>query len=806
MAACLLSIICLTVPLITATDRQNSPPTAPHATGAEQSGIPIPANAWTTFRTYGFPAEIVGYDATVYAAAIGRHVVLGKYHHYSSEPNYCMDGWSWDENRWDILDCGAYFHTEHFMEGGHPVGAFVYMPSRTSILYWGGQSGSNQPEQAFHTWWWDVAGRTGRDKISTSRPGNIKVSAMAYDESRDKAVFYPDAKFELEIYDPVSNTWNTPGTSGTAPPRGMNFPTLEWDSKDQKIYLYGGAVGSSCTSGLTFNTSVYTFDVATRHWSKLNIAPDPVVGTPAGRRYAGFAYDPLNDIFLLVGGQSCAGGKGSEAVGQTDTWKFDPVAMRWTRLSPTVNYVLRHPADAPFQKLRYDPDHHAFVMILPSYDNQASAGGTWGNYPARVWVYCYSGNCPSVGTKVHEYPAPQGSLNRNGGRPITPRVQTWASDTALAVHEHTLYAGWIESGLPFSNSCYFHHPFVQAWTEKKWALLGSDCTALDSRASSVERDAEKLSLAVVNGAPWASWSESNLYIPAVFAKSWNGTAWTGNPIGTRNQKGVQGFSELISVNGIPTIAFIENNRGIFPDVTEAYVDQYDQGAWQPLGGKLNKSNSGRIESLSIASDGTYPWVCWTEETISGWASVKPAQLHCSRWDGRTWKDAGSSLNRTEGQWAADVSIAWSNQRLYVAWTERSTSGNAQLFVRAFDGARWSLVGDSPLNKDVKHGWVFRPRLATDGGNLFLSWEEQVNLGQPSRLFVARWDGQKWLPLGGAINMEPVNGSAAHSSIAVLDHQPVVLWNEVQIGQLQQTYAKRWDGSNWLIIPPVTDRN
>jgi hypothetical protein len=183
-----------------------------------ETGIHIPVNTWTTFQSRGFPAEIVGYDATVYASAINRHIVLGKYHHYSSEPNYCMNAWSWDENRWDILDCGAYFHTEHSMEGGHPVGAFVYMPNRSSIAYWGGQSGSNQPEQAFHTWWWDVVGRVGRDKVGRTRPGLIKVSSMAYDQSRDKVVFYPDASFRAEIYDPVDNAWSTPTVSGAPPP------------------------------------------------------------------------------------------------------------------------------------------------------------------------------------------------------------------------------------------------------------------------------------------------------------------------------------------------------------------------------------------------------------------------------------------------------------------------------------------------------------------------------------------------------------------------------------------------------------
>jgi hypothetical protein len=575
-----------------------------------RTGIPVPTNAWTTFQVEGFPAEIVGYDASVYASAIKRHVVLGKYHHYSSEPNYCMDAWSYDENRWDILDCGDYWHTEHMMEAGHPVGAFVYMPSRRSILYWGGQSGSNQPEQAFHTWWWDVAGNTGRDKLGTTRPGNVKVSAMAYDQIHDKAVFFPDSAFKVEIYDPERNAWSAPSTSGTPPPRGLTFPSLDWDSHDQKTYLFGGAAGNNCNSGtLKFNSDVYTFDLSKFAWEKQVVRPDPLNGLPAGRWYAGFAYDAVDNIFLLVGGQNCSAAEPAAAqVGLTDTWKLDMnrLPAQWSRLTPATNYVLKNRGDAPFNKLRYDTDHHAFVMMLPSYNNEASTGGTWGNYAARIWVYCYVGSCSNVGTAGKIYPAPSQSLNRNA-QPITSIDQTWANDTAVATHDSTIYAAWIETGRPFAGGrCIFHHPYVQSMKNgTAWSDLGEDCSALDSHTETWERDGEKPSLAVVDGTVWASWSESDGpgAIPnRIIAKNWDGSLWTGGAIGTRNNpsKSSQGFSQLIAVGNTPTIAFIENNKELFPDITEGYVDQYDGKAWVGLGGKINTAPHSRVESIAIA--------------------------------------------------------------------------------------------------------------------------------------------------------------------------------------------------------------
>ncbi len=785
------------------------------------TGIPIPVNAWTTFQSAGFPAEIVGYDATAYASSIKRHIVLGKYHHYSSEPNYCMDGWSWDENRWDILDCSDAFHNEHSMEAGHTTGSFVYMNKRDSIVYWGGQSGSNQMEQAYQTWWWDVTGHTGRNKLTFNRPGNIRVSAMTYDEAHDKAVLFPDAAFNTEIYDPVTNSWSTPAVSGTPPPNGLTFPTMDWDSADGRSYLYGGAAGNNCTTGLAFNNDVYAFDLSTNTWTKLVVAPDPVYGSPPGRWYAGFAYNPDDNTFLVAGGQYCSSGN---AVGLTDTWKLDPIALKWTKIIPQSNYVLRVTSAAPFQKLRYDPDHHAFVMVLASYDNSSSTGGTWGNYPARVWVYCPTGSCPNVGTQTVSYPVPAGSINTTGGQTVTATNQSWAQDTTVATNGSSIYAGWVESGRPFySGMCDFHHPYVRFTSDgMHWSNLGKDCSALDSAAATgLERDAFQPNLAVVNGTLWASWSATDTgHTPVgVFAKYWDGTSWVGGRIGARisSSQNTQSFSQMTAVGQTPTLAFIEENRTVFPQILVAFVDQFNGSSWSPLGGPLNVDpTQGRVEFLSITSDGATPWACWTENKLQvsstntgpGWGYVIPTQLYCAKWSGSNWVTS-SSLNHDPNSWASEVSTTFLNGKLYLAWTERTTAGNTNVYVQVYDvnTGTWHSAGNGAVNNDSTAGWSFHPRLANDATNVYLSWEEQWNpsspgissLGQPSRLYVSKWNGSAWSALGPELNVDPINGTAKHSSLAISAGSPVAVWNEIQLGQLQQTFMKKWNGTSWELL-------
>jgi hypothetical protein len=165
-------------------------------------------------------------------------------------------------------------------------------------------------------------------------------------------------------------------------------------------------------------------------------------------------------------------------------------------------------------------------------------------------------------------------------------------------------------------------------------------------------------------------------------------------------------------------------------------------------------------------------------------------------------------------WADDVSIAFLGGQPYVAWTERTTAGNTQLFVKTFNGTSWIPVGSGALNKDNITGWVFRPSLVADpsGSKLYLGWVEQQALGQPSQAYVSVLSGGTWSPLGSSLNADPSLGSAQRISLAVVGGQPAAAWGEVKFGTLRQVYAKQWNGTSWGLLsgtappPPSCDMN
>jgi len=616
---------------------------------------------------------------------------------------------------------------------------------------------------------------------------------MAYDKANDKFIFWGCGQGTW-AYDPVANTWTLLTTLGTAP-TVLGFGAMRYNTFDKKVYLFGGQTGGSGCPSYTFNSDVYTFDYPSLTWTKLTVTGGP----PSGRQLAGFAHSIIDNIFLLVGGQTCSG---ASLVSLTDTWAFDPVALSWTQLSPAANYSYQV-GDQVYEKVSFDEDSNVFVMLLKG--DGTYGDGSWTTFPTTVWAYCYSG-CPNAGRVANTYAPPAGRINRV--------ANSWATDADLAANGSTLYSTFVQSAAAFTGGvCLGFHPFVQSQTGSgAWTNLGADCLAIETDNGG-NVDSSKTSLSIVNGTPWLAWTRMNpgSGVPwGLAAKSWNGSVWTGGAIGTRGgTPRYQGFSQIFGSGTTPTIAFIENNRTVSPELSVPYVDQWNGSAWVGLGGALNVNTNSRINSISGVGDGTNPWTCWVEEQVSSVTVLTlTPQVYCSHWNGSAWATS-ASFNKLASDWAADVAVTYMGGLLYVAWTERTTGGNPFLYVASFNGTTKTILGGAPINRNQDTvlpaniqpfgGWPFHPRMVNDGTNVYASWEEQQNLNQPSRVYLSKWNGSTWTAQGGTPNMDPAYGSAIGNSLAVANGTPVVEWTEVRLGTLREAYARQWNGTDWVAL-------
>ena len=76
----------------------------------------------------------------------------------------------------------------------------------------------------------------------------------------------------------------------------------------------------------------------------------------------------------------------------------------------------------------------------------------------------------------------------------------------------------------------------------------------------------------------------------------------------------------------------------------------------------------------------------------------------------------------------------------------------------------------------KGSGALKPALVSEGKDLYVAWPEFLP-GRPPLLFVKKWDGARWTLVGGPLNNAPGKGSAHRPALAVLKGKPAVAWTE-----------------------------
>jgi hypothetical protein len=750
---------------------------------AAQTGIPIPTGTWTMVLTRGVPVSSNDWEQLVYVSPLKRSVMLSQYHQTDSEPNESLVGYNFDANNWDILNMGGLFHTESMPEGGESVGYLDFDPSTNSLVYHCCTSGSNQSESINHTWWFDVLGQSGRDKQPPTEPSSMALQpGGAFDIAANVFVAFGGSSYEgTWIYDPAANTWQQEHPTGTPPDPSLILPGMAYDSNAQQVYLFGGL------DGTTYSSNLYAYNASSNTWTLIS----PLGGVePPGRYRTNFAYDSTHNIFLLYGGQNASGVLG-------DTWVYNPTANTWTQLTPAQSPPINTVAD--FARLSYDSDHNVFVLAHKGTGGYF--GGTWTTLPIQTWLFRYAGTGPSAGTQVSTAQPAPGSIDRN--------ISGWGKDPALASSGGSLFVAWSETGSPFDTSAAaWLHIYADQYTGANWLPLGNSFESL----SGGPVEAHSPSLAIVGGVPWASWYQAtsgSTTTTNVYAADWNGSLWQGGPIGLVGSGANQGRSQIVDVGGVPFIAFIEVSKSTSPNSSYAYVKSWNGASWVLTSATpLNRSTSvgATVSSLSIASDGTYPYVAWTEyvRTLApnGGQVDSAPQVYVSQWNGTQWASVGGALNISSSHWASDPSISYFGSALYVAWTERTETGNAGLYVATWNGASWVLTSATPLNQGGMNGWAYHPSLVADpvGSKLYVAWVEQTALGAKARVYVDQLVNGVWTALGGTLNVDPVGGSAERVGLGIYNNEPVAAWSEVESGAIRQIYVSQWNGATWTQLP------
>ncbi len=295
-----------------------------------------PANTWVNMQAGGVAAGKgvgdEGYSTFVYSPGLRRSVVFGLYHARdvgSGEDQNALLGYDFGSNRWDILEITEAAWSEFLPGVGHDQGLVALDPRRDLYITAGNMT--LHGNTGYQTYVYDLRAGRGRRMMPPEEPRLFESAASAFDPDHGLMLVTRGPSW---LYDPDRNRW----TEVSGGPSVGRSPSLVYDARHRVFVMFGGKASNE----------TWTFDTATRRWSKRN----PLV-SPPGRSAGNIAFDPDTGMVVLVGGF------GPDDNQLSDMWVYHTGKNTWTLLRATVPPRTSSHAG---NTLVYDTYHHVFLL------------------------------------------------------------------------------------------------------------------------------------------------------------------------------------------------------------------------------------------------------------------------------------------------------------------------------------------------------------------------------------------------------------------------------------------------------------
>ncbi|MBN2361722.1 MAG: hypothetical protein JXR83_19880 [Deltaproteobacteria bacterium] len=317
-----------------------------------------------------------------------------------------------------------------------------------------------------------------------------------------------------------------------------------------------------------------------------------------------------------------------------------------------------------------------------------------------------------------------------------------------------------------------------------------------------------------SGNPVVAWADGTSGNYEIYVKRYNGSRWVDIGPTSSTGRGISnstGYSQspslALDLYGNPVVAWSDNTCGN----NEIYIKRFDGTHWVDIGtgsssggGLSNSATSSEHPSVALDSSGN-PVVAWTERCTS-----TNYDIYIRRFDGVDWVDLGagsstgggisSNSGRSESpSLALDIS-----GNPVVAWSD-NTSGNYEIYIKQFVGGGWVDVGAGSSSSggiSDSTGSSLAPSLDLDGlGKPVVAWQDYAS--GDHEIYVKRFDGSVWADVGeGSSSSGGISNNTGPSEAPSLDldgsGKPIVAWHDSTSGYYE-IYIKRYNGSVWVDV-------
>lgn len=357
--------------------------------------------------------------------------------------------------------------------------------------------------------------------------------------------------------------------------------------------------------------------------------------------------------------------------------------------------------------------------------------------------------------------------------------------------------------------------YLKKWNGVSWTGLGGSETGSGLATSGFAAPSVALDASDNPAVAWHSGVSGN---SEIYLRQWDGLAWT--ELGGSASSG--GISSSADDSGSPLIArsaagalllaWTENISGFSSIQFRIWTGvQWTQLAPDlPTHLWIGNSIPGRFPLVLREPD----------RCIAAWSSASALSIPLWDWNGSAWLERGVSSPSWGGLSHTSPTMSTDSPRIalnaqgnpYVAWRVYSNGSptNGQIHLKQYNGTSWVELGGSATGSGVSQTFnsmgATSPALILDGSEKpILCWSEFFPPGTTAAasIYLKRWDGAQWTPIGGSATGGGISGSSAREayepSIAIdIAGNPVVSWTAADsfTPMPGEIHLKQWDGSAW----------
>ncbi len=231
-----------------------------------------------------------------------------------------------------------------------------------------------------------------------------------------------------------------------------------------------------------------------------------------------------------------------------------------------------------------------------------------------------------------------------------------------------------------------------------------------------------------------------------------------------------------------------------------------------LARKLERSNDGKTLTITPSSTLVAPATVSValSDAITDAVGNKMAGVTNWNWNAPTWFRLGelrSSVAGVKSVISASFAVGKDGNPVAVWRGLSNGSVTANLYTSRWDGTKWVALGGN-LKLLVSGNYVYSGEtICSDANSVpFIAWNGNTSSDGRGNVFVYRWDGTNWQAVGTGLLATQVGLKDAYINSFTLDSSgaPVVGWaadtnNPLSGRPDRAAFVSRWDGTKWQVL-------